>query len=160
MGAIPLAGAVAMWRCLRRGNRDGLIVAVTAASVVFMGLTVAFPTCAMEPFKGPKALVKMSGVDDPNRDIRVGQFEGLPPSLVFYAGREIKELLSPDKVAEFLAVPTPAYLFVMESTWNKTVAPKVTVPIRLVARHYDLLRVGYVIVVTNEASGEAAAIGK
>jgi 4-amino-4-deoxy-L-arabinose transferase-like glycosyltransferase len=160
MGLVPLAGAAAMGINLRRGNRNGLILAVTISSVLFMGLMVAFPPAAIEPYKGPKELVRMTGVDNPNRDIRLGQFEGLPPSLVFYAGREVKELLSPGKVAEFLAAPTPAYLFVQETTWEKVVAPQVTVPVRVVARHYDLLRKGNVVVVTNEISGEFAASAK
>jgi 4-amino-4-deoxy-L-arabinose transferase-like glycosyltransferase len=160
MGLIPLAGALVMGLCLRRGKRQGFLTAVTVASVLFMGLVVAFPPAAMEPFKGPKELVRMSGVDDPNRDIRLGQFEGLPPSLVFYAGREIKELLSPDMVAEFLAVPTPAYLFIQEKTWEKVVSPKMTVPVRVVARHYDLLRKGNMVVVTNEPSIDVAAKAK
>ncbi len=127
-----------------------MILSVTATSVVFMGLIVAFMPAAIEPFKGPKELVRLSGVDNPNREIRLGQFEGLPPSLVFYAGREVRELLSPSEVVEFLAVPTPAYLVVQEPNWYAVVAPKVTVPVRLVARHYDLLREAYVLVVTNE----------
>jgi len=154
MGAIPLLGAVWMWFCLRKDYRGGLVLAVTVTSIAFMGLMVSFPPTAIEPYKGIKELVRVSGVDDRTRDLRVGQFEGLPPSLVFYAGREVQELLTVEKVAEFLAVPTPAYLFVQESTWYITVAHKVTVPVRVVGRHYDLLREGYVVVVTNEIGGE------
>jgi hypothetical protein len=112
---------------------------------------------AIEPYKGTKELVRLSGIDDPTRDIRVGEFDGLPPSLVFYVRREVRELLTPEKVDEFLAVPTPAYVFVNESVWQEIVAPKVSVPYRIVARHYDLLKVDHVLIVTNETSGDLAA---
>jgi 4-amino-4-deoxy-L-arabinose transferase-like glycosyltransferase len=154
MGVIPLIGAIWMGYSLRKGYRGGLILAVTVTSILFMGLMVSLPPTAIEPYKGIKELVRESGIDDRTRDLRVGQFEGLPPSLVFYAGREIQELLSPAQVVEFLSVPTPAYLVVQEPTWHTVLAPKVTVPVRVVARHYDLLREGYVVVVTNEMEGE------
>ncbi len=157
LGLIPLAAAMWMGICLRQGNRGGLIVAVTVASVVFIGLTVTFPPAAIEPQKAPKELVRMSGVDNPNRDLRVGSFEWLLPSVVYYSGRKVEVLASKDKVAEFLAVPTPGYVFISESNWNNAVAAKVTVPHRIIARHYDFLERGNILVVTNDTTGDMAA---
>lgn len=157
VGLIPLATGIWMEICLRRGNRGGLIVAVTAASVLFIGLTVAFPTTVIEPQKAPKELVRISGVDNPNRDLRLGAFEWLLPSVVYYSNRKVEVLPSKEKVAEFLAIPTPAYLFISESTWNKSVAAQVTTPHRIVARHYDFLEKGNILVITNEMTGDTAA---
>ena len=156
LGLIPLAGALWMGMCLRSGNRSGVVTAVTVTSVVFMGVTVAFPLMVLEPYKAPKELVRECGVDDPNRDIRLGQFEWLLPSVVYYAGREVKPVLSEEKVVEFLAEPTPAYLFIMEETWNTRLARKVAVPWRVAARHYDFLDKGTILVVTNEVGNVAS----
>jgi len=157
LGLIPLAAAMWMGICLRQGNRGGLIVAVTVASVVFIGLTVTFPPAVIEPQKAPKELVRMSGVDNPNRDLRVGSFEWLLPSVVYYSGRKVEVLASKEKVAEFLAVPTPGYVFISEFTWNNAVAAKVTVPYRIIARHYDFLERGNILVITNDTTGDMAA---
>jgi hypothetical protein len=160
VGAIPLAGASGMWITLRRGNRSGFVLAVTVASVMFIGFIVAFPAIAIEPQKAPKELVRMSGVGNPHRELRLGCFEWLLPSVVYYSGREVKAIPSPDQVVEFLAIPTPAYVFVAETTWNNSVARKVTVPCRIIARHYDFLEKGNIIVVTNEMNGDAVTSRK
>jgi hypothetical protein len=117
--------------------------------VAFTALAAAFPPLAVDVQKAPKELVRASGVDDPSRDIRLGHFDWFQPSLVFYARREVTEVFSPDKAAEFLAVPTPGYLFVPAKTWE-VVEPKVTVPTRIVGRHRDFYRNCDVLVVTNE----------
>ncbi len=160
VGLIPLVAAVGMGMCLRQGNRAGFIGTVATASLVFMGVTVAFPPTMIEPQKAPKELVRMSGVDNPNRDVRLGCFEWLLPSVVYYAGREVKALPSSAKVVEFLEVPTPGYVFVAESTWNNVIAAKMTVPHRIVARHYDFFEKGNVLVITNDTTGETAEGGR
>ena len=53
-----------------------------------------------------------------------GAFEWLLPSVVYYSGRKVEVLASKEKVAEFLAMPTPGYLFISESKWNNVVASK------------------------------------
>jgi hypothetical protein len=80
--------------------------------------------------------------------------------VVYYSGREVKELLTVEKVAEFLEVPTPGYLFVLESTWNNRIAGKVKVPCRVVACHFDFLEKGTLVVVTNDMSAEVATWAK
>ena len=157
LALIPLAGAVKMAMNVRQGNRSGFVMAVSVTAVLFIGLVVIFPARAIEARKAPKELVRMSGVDNPNRDIRLGNFEWMLPSVIFYSGREVKALPSPEKAAEFLAVPTPGYLFVTEKRWNDLVEGKMRVPYRIVAKHYDFLEKGDVLVVTNDLSGEVAS---
>jgi 4-amino-4-deoxy-L-arabinose transferase-like glycosyltransferase len=160
LGLIPIAGAIGMGRSLGRADRSAFIRWATVCSIAFMGLMVIFPVWSVEGSKAPKELVRMSGVANPKRDIRLGNFEWMLPSVVFYSGREVKALPSPEKAAEFLAVPTPGYLFVTEAQWNESIAAKVKVPCRIVARHYDFLEHGparTVLVVTNEMTGEIAA---
>ncbi len=60
------------------------------------------------------------------------------------------KLPGPHAAAEFLAVPTPAYLLIPEPTWRQWIEPLVTVPHRVVARRFDFLRNCDVLVVTNE----------
>ena len=43
--------------------------------------------------------VRVSGAGDPTRDMRLAAFEWFRPSIVYYSGREVKLLESPDAVA-------------------------------------------------------------
>jgi 4-amino-4-deoxy-L-arabinose transferase-like glycosyltransferase len=150
LGLVPLAGATLMMWFLRRGDRGGYVAAMAASSVAFVGLAFAFPPLEVDRYKAPRELVRESGAGDPSRDLRLGGYDWFQPSVVFYARREVQKLPSPEKAAEFLAVPTPGYLFVPEPTWRRWVADKVAVPHRVAARHYDFYRNCEVLVVTNQ----------
>jgi len=160
LGLIPLAGAMAMARCLRRGDRGGFVTATAATAALFVGLLAASTPQAFDPYKAPRELVRATGVNDPARDLRLAGYDWFQPSVVFYARREVTKLQSPEKAAEFLAVPTPGYLFVPEPTWRLWIADKVTVPHREAARHYDFYRNCVVLVVTNEPETRSAAVGR
>jgi 4-amino-4-deoxy-L-arabinose transferase-like glycosyltransferase len=149
VGLVPVAGAGVMAWCLRRGNRSGLVGAAVIASVVFLGVTLAFPPEVVERQKAPRVLVAACGIGDATRDLRVAAYEWFEPSVVFYSGREVRELDEADAAIEFLAVPTPGYLFVSVPAWE-AIAPKVRGPHRIAARHYDFLRECEVLVITNE----------
>jgi 4-amino-4-deoxy-L-arabinose transferase-like glycosyltransferase len=153
---VPLAGAALMARSLRRGDRGGYVTAMAASSVAFVGLVFAFPPLVVDRYKAPRELVRESGAGDPSRDLRVGGYDWFQPSVVFYTRREVEKLPSPEKAAEFLAVPTPGYLFVPEPTWRLWVAGRVSVPHRVAARRYDFLKNCDVLVVTNDMAREVA----
>jgi hypothetical protein len=155
LGLIPLAAAVVMSRAVRAGDRDRFVRAAAVSSVAFTALVAAFPPLVFDSQKAPKELVRASGVDDPRRDLRLAYFEWFQPSVVFYARREVPEIRSLEKAAEFLAVPTPAYLFLPAKTWDEYVKDRVTVPTRIVARHRDFYRNYEVIVVTNDVTATA-----
>src|SRR5207244_1455476 len=108
-------------------------------AVAFTGLVAAFAPSAIDAQKAPKELVRASGVADPTRDLRLAHYDWFEPSVVFYAGREVAEVKSPELAAGFFAVPTPGYLFVPVKTWE-TLEAKVTVPTRIIARHHDFYR--------------------
>ena len=155
LAVVPLIAAVVMARAVRANDRVRFVQAMTVGAVTFTALAAAFPSQSVDEQKAPKELVRLSGVDDPTRDIRLGHFDWFQPSLVFYARRELVEVFTPDKAAEFLAVPTPGYLFVPAETWEQ-VEPKLVVPIRIVARHRDFYRNCDVLVVTNEVTVTAS----
>ncbi|MDB5308918.1 MAG: glycosyltransferase family 39 protein [Gemmataceae bacterium] len=150
LGLIPLGGAAVIVRFLRTGDRRGFVTATAGTAVLFIGLIAAFPPGEMDRYKAPRDLVRESGVGDPARDVRVGCYDWFQPSVVFYARREVSKLPSPEKAAEFLAVPTPGYLFVPEPTWRLWVEKMVTGPNHIAARHYDFYRNCEVLVITNE----------
>ena len=150
LGLVPLVGALGMAWFLRRGDRRGFLTAAVASSVAFVGLLAAFPPGVMDHYKAPRDLVRDSGVGDPRRDVRVGAVDWFQPSVVFYARREVEKLPTPETAAEFLAVPTPGYLFVPAPAWDGWIAGKVTVPHRIAARHFDFYRNCDVLVVTND----------
>ncbi len=154
LGLVPLAAAVVMGLALRAGDRTRFVRTGAVGAVAFTGLMAAFPPLAVDPYKAPKELVRASGVDDPTRDLRLAHCDWFQPSLVWYARREVVEVMSADKVAEFLAVPTPGYLFVPAKTWER-IGVQVAVPTRVVARHYDFYRNCEIIVVTNEVTAVA-----
>ena len=125
---------------------------MAATAVIFVGLLAAFPPGEWDRYKAPRELVRKSGVDNPGRDVRLAGYDWFQPSVVFYARREVVKLPSPEKAAEFLAVPTPGYLFVPEPTWRKWIQDKVAVPYHEAGRHFDFYRNCDVLVITNAAS--------
>jgi hypothetical protein len=156
---VPLAGAGVLAWCLRRGDRGTFVTASAATAVAFVGLIAAFPAGEMDRYKAPRELVRASGVGDPGREVRLAGFDWFQPSVVFYARREVKRLHTPEKAVEFLAVPTPGYLFVPEPTWEQ-LAKFVTVPHRVAARQFDMYRNCTVLVVTNEPEVQTARAAK
>ncbi len=154
LAVVPLAAAVVMALAVRASDRARFVRALTAGAVAFTALVAALPPLDVDSQKAPKELVRMSGVDDPTRDMRLAHFDWFQPSVVFYARREVTEVVSADMAAEFLAVPTPGYLFIPATTWEK-LEPKVAVPTRVVARHRDFYRNCDVLVVTNDVTATA-----
>jgi 4-amino-4-deoxy-L-arabinose transferase-like glycosyltransferase len=154
LGLIPLTGAIAMARALRRGDRSALVTAATVASILFLGLLVAVPPSVVDRQKAPRELVRASGVDNPARDVRLAEFRWYPPSVVYYSGREVSELDTPEKAVEFLEVPTPGYLFVPEPLWRELLASRVK-NYRIVARHNDFMEKCNILVITNESADVA-----
>jgi 4-amino-4-deoxy-L-arabinose transferase-like glycosyltransferase len=154
IGAIPLAAAVVMWLAVKADDRARFVRAVAGGAVAFTAAAAAFAALPIDARKAPRDLVRESGVADPSRDLRLAHCDWFQPSVVFYAGREVQEMKSAEMAAGFLAVPTPGYLFIPASTWE-LVEPKVPVPTRIAARHYDFLRNRDILVVTNDVTATA-----
>jgi 4-amino-4-deoxy-L-arabinose transferase-like glycosyltransferase len=148
LGAVPVLGAAAAWRCLSSRQRSGLLVYVTASSVVFTGGLFAWGTVALDSYKAPRALVQAANVQQTNNDIRVACYRYFQPSLVFYCRREVQHLESEQQVLEFLRCPLPAYLFVPATVWEE-LKTSVSGPHHLLARHGDLYKRCEVVVVGN-----------
>ncbi len=157
LGFIPLAGAAVMAWCLRTGNRGRLVTTAVVASIAFVGLVVAGPPQVIERQKPTRDLVQASGAADPDRDARVATYRWFQPSVVFYTGRQVQELANAAAVAEFLEVPTPAYLFVAAPAWEE-IGPRLPVGFRVVARRFDFLRNCDVLVVTNVPGSDSARV--
>ena len=155
LAVIPLASAFVMMRAMRADDRGRFLRAMTIGAVAFTTLAAAIPPLNVDTQKAAKELVRESGVADPSRDLRLAHFDWFQPSVVFYAHREVADIPSPDKAVEFLTVPTPAYLFIPAKTWEALVEAKVTVPVRIVARHHDFYRNCEILVVTNDTTATA-----
>lgn len=154
LGLVPLACAFVLWRALRANDRTRFVRAQAIGAVTFTALLAAFGSGPFDARKAAKELVRASGVSAPERDIRLAHHDWFQPSIVFYAQREVGEVFGPEAVAEFLAVPTPGYLFVPANTWAK-LEPHVRVPVRVAARHYDFYRNKEILVVTNDGAATA-----
>jgi hypothetical protein len=149
LGAIPMAGAAAMVWALARDRRSAFVGAFAAASVLFVGLAVIWPTDVVDRQKAPRELVRDSGAGDPAQDSRLAVFDWFRPSLVFYTGREVRDLKSIEAAVEFLAIPTPAYLFVPEPVWRAVLAARAPAHCRVAAQAHDFLEGCEIVVVTN-----------
>lgn len=149
IGLILTAGGLGMIYFLRKGDRAGVIASLTAAVIVFVGLTASFAVVAFDRYKAPRELVRMSGAFDPDRDIRLASLDYTQPSVTFYAQRDVERLTSPQAAADFLMTRQPGFLFLTAETWSR-VAPLVESPVRIVARRYDLYRHQDVVVVSNQ----------
>jgi 4-amino-4-deoxy-L-arabinose transferase-like glycosyltransferase len=149
IGIVPVVGAALAWWCLRRQRRDGVIVSVAAAAVMFLGPLAAWGSVVFNLDKAPKPLVRDAGALCRNHDIRIGayQLEYLP-SLNFYCQRNVLHQKDDAKVLEFLRTPLPVYLFVPAPLWDD-LRVMIHSPHRVVARHHDLYRNWDVLVVTN-----------
>jgi hypothetical protein len=154
IGAIPLAAAVMMWLAVRASDRARFVRVMAGGAVAFTAAVAAFAALPIDARKAPKELVRDSGVADPSRDLRLAHCDWFQPSVVFYAGREVQEMKSAEMAAGFLVTPTPGYLFIPADTWE-LVEPKVPVPTRVAARHYDFLRNREILVVTNDVTATA-----
>lgn len=155
LGLVPLACAIVLWRALRANARPRFVRAQAVGAVAFTALLAAFGSGPFDARKAAKELVLASGVSSPERDIRLAHHDWFQPSIVFYARREVTEVFGAEAVADFLAVPTPGYLFVPASTWQQ-LEPQVKVPVRVAARHYDFYRNKEILVVTNDGATTAA----
>jgi 4-amino-4-deoxy-L-arabinose transferase-like glycosyltransferase len=155
LGLIPVGGAVGMAWFMRKDNRPAAVNSAVVAAILLAGILV-FPTRAMDRQRAPRELVRATGLADPTRDVRVATFEWFQPSVVFYTGREVDRLDSVEELNEFLAVPTPAYLFLPAPSWER-VAANVTARNRIAARHPDFLKQCDIVVITNQPGGDLAS---
>jgi 4-amino-4-deoxy-L-arabinose transferase-like glycosyltransferase len=146
IGAVPVVAAAAGYACLRRDRRAGVVTALAAAAVGFVGLAMA-PVRAVESAKAPRALVDAAGVCRPAEEVRVASLGYFQPSLVFYCQREVGGLASNAEAADLLRGPLPAYVFCPASVGEALAA---TGAGRLAARHRDVFRGGDVVVITNQ----------
>src|SRR5262249_12766280 len=142
-----LSCAATSW-CVRRRRRGGLVTAVAAGAVLFIGTLAAWGATALDAHKAPRALVRELESSRTEREVRVAAYRYFQPSLVFYCRREVYHFDEEEQVLEFLRWPVQVYLFLPEAVW-RPLADKVPGPHRVVARQHDLYRNCDVVVVTN-----------
>jgi 4-amino-4-deoxy-L-arabinose transferase-like glycosyltransferase len=152
LGLIPAVGAAAGWQAWKRGEAAALRRWVAGAGIAFVAASAAVLPVTLDRHRAPKGLVEASGIADPQRDLRVGTHRWFAPSLVFYSGREVMNLPDATAVRRFLETPTPAYLFLPASAAEEASLRAVLAPHTCLARQYDLLARGDILVVANAAA--------
>ena len=150
LGEIPVLAGVLFGACARRGLRDQAVTAFAAGAVVFLGLMADRVTEAMDEYKVPKHFAEEDGLRQTDRDIRIGSFDWLRHSMVFYARREVTRMYSPAQVNQFLELPRPAYVIVPADTWDTVLSKSLTVPVKEIARRYDFYARKDVLVIANQ----------
>jgi 4-amino-4-deoxy-L-arabinose transferase-like glycosyltransferase len=146
VGMVPVIAAAIGYRFWRQGSRDGVVAALSAAAIGFVGLAMTLPVRAVETVKAPRELVGVAGAFRPMDEVRIGQFGYFQPSLVFYCQREITTLYTPQQAVDLLRGPLPAYVFCTAPVGD-VLADRVSG--RVAARRFDLFRGSEVVVVTN-----------
>src|SRR5205085_12684508 len=119
------------------GRRAGLVTALAAAAVAFVGLGSTLPVRAVESRKACRSLVAAAGACRPAEEVRVACLAYFQPSLVFYCRREVGELFTPDQALDLLRGPLPAYVFCPADVGE---ALAVRGPCRVAGRQPDLYR--------------------
>jgi 4-amino-4-deoxy-L-arabinose transferase-like glycosyltransferase len=148
LGLLPIAGAIVTWRCLRRGQRTGMVWGFTASASLFLAMLAAGGAAALEPYKAPRELVHDIPIDLTASEVRIGAYQYFQPSLVFYCRREVHKLDSDEAMLEFLNCPLPVYLFLPAASWDK-LQQRAPTCCRVLGRRYDLYRNIHVVVVSN-----------
>ena len=150
MGLVLCGATLLAWRRLRRQDASGVIAWLAAGIIAFFVPMVAWATATLNRHKASRPLVEQARALVRDREIRIGcwQLEYLP-SLNFYCQRDVIHHQSEQDVVDFLRYPIPVYLFVQEDNWRE-IEKKVNTPHRVLARHHDLYRAGYVVVVSNQ----------
>lgn len=115
LAGVPLALAAAIaWRATRQCRPRTAIVAIAAASAVFIVALLGFGACRVDQFQTTPqiaALIRQAGGDEPV----VTSFHFFRPSFVFYTGRPVGELDSPEAARQFFEKhPTNAFLITTE----------------------------------------------
>jgi 4-amino-4-deoxy-L-arabinose transferase-like glycosyltransferase len=148
LGLPLIFGSAAAWWCFTKGYRNGVVGVVAGTAACFIGPVFAWADPALNAMKAPRELIDQAQARRLDADIRVACYDYFQPSMVFYSGREVKQLATEDEVSEFLRSPLEVYLFLPMATWErvKTIAPRAA---RQVADHADLFRRCEVVVVTN-----------
>ncbi len=111
VGLIPAGGAALGWLALRRQRRGAAISALGLSAVAFLSVLAAGPVRCVDAQKAPRALVAASGAHQPGTEVRTASVGYFQPSLVFYCGREVTELMSVAAAIDFLNGPLPSFLF-------------------------------------------------
>jgi 4-amino-4-deoxy-L-arabinose transferase-like glycosyltransferase len=150
IGIIPLVMAGMAALVLRTRNRNAALTSFAGGAVMFLALIAAVPTVALEDWKAPKYFAEQVGLRQTDRDIRIASCQWMRHSMVFYARREVTRIDDVKKLEEFLATPRPAYLIVPHDTWELYLERELKMPLKVIARRFDLYAWRDVLVVANQ----------
>jgi 4-amino-4-deoxy-L-arabinose transferase-like glycosyltransferase len=148
-GVIPFLTALAFGWLAWRGRRDDAITAYALGAVLFLAVTAALPTVAMNDYKVPKYFAEDVGLKQTDADIRIAACGWFRHSLVFYVERRVEDIDDFQKVDQFLALPRPAYVLVPDDVWEK-LSKALTTPVHVIAKHYDFYARREIVVIANE----------
>jgi 4-amino-4-deoxy-L-arabinose transferase-like glycosyltransferase len=142
------AAGVAAWR-LALGCRGQVIAVVAVVAVVVVVGGAGWGAAIVDRCKAPRPLAAALPADQLRRDVRIGTLDYFQPSLVFYCGREVRQLRTEWELAALMGGPLPAFAFLPERQWEELRGrlPKNCHP---VAHHHDLYDGCDVVLVTNE----------
>ena len=147
IGAIPIIGAVFGASYLRRRRRAGVVAALAATALLFIGIGSALPIRAVETHKACRSLVAAAGACRPYDEVRIACLGYFQPSLVFYCRREVGELYTADQALDLLRGPLPAYVICPADVGERIAGSGAY---HVTSRHRDLYRTIDVVAVTNQ----------
>jgi hypothetical protein len=156
LGAVPITGAMVAWYFLRSRRRGAMLATIACVAVVFLGLVVVGPMHLVDAQKATKPLIALAGACRPTDEVRVASFCYFQPSLVFYARREVAELMTERDALDFLRGPFPAYLVCPADV---ATAIQARLPLTgVLARHRDFYKGWEVVVLGNDRAMPTNAV--
>src|SRR5260221_6110025 len=119
LGGIPVVGAVVAASVWAIGRRGWAVAVCSLRAIAFVAGLFGGAAGGLDDVKAPRELIASSGALRRDRDVRLAGFQYSQPSLVFYGQRAVRPLDSEEQVADFLACPTPSFVFLPESAWQE-----------------------------------------
>ena len=138
IGLIPLAGLVVMWWL--RGQTGKQVAALCFLAVAFSGSIGLWNLSTLNDVKAQKPLVGFLPPDLSKREVQLATLGWFQPSIVFYAGREVRNHAQDrfEELESMLVLPRETYLFTTASQAAKLRARGWE--LTELGRHYDFYR--------------------
>jgi 4-amino-4-deoxy-L-arabinose transferase-like glycosyltransferase len=151
IGLVPMAGGFLMILAQRKDRRGLYVLAAAVSAVLVVALFAAGPMVEIDRAKAPKAVVSEAGLCQPEQELHIASWEFTRASLTFYCQRRVERLQSAEQVKQFLNFPVKAYVIMPEHDWiNFIQTTSSEVPLYVVAKHYDFMIDGDVVIISNQ----------
>jgi hypothetical protein len=155
LGGILVAGAVLAGWALQRQARGTTTAIVAGTTVAFVASMIALVPQAFNDVKGGRAIADTLPRGQLTREVRLGTYGWMQPSLVFYCQRGVERLSDEQAIQLFLSSPHESYVCLPDDVWQNLALSR-SVQGQPISRHFDFYKRKWIVVVANEQGLKAA----